>query len=112
MTGTQLVGCQTQIQPEGEQDLRICPRCHNATVFAAKSTTWFELFWIPLVPISKKHMWVCGTCQWRELLSNKWVESRLNAPQPLATYNQAGTWASPARPGYQPVYINPTVPKV
>lgn len=88
-----------------------------ATVLAAKSTTWFQLFWIPLVPISKKHVWICGTCQWRETLTNKWVEAQLyeanksinllssNAPQALASLPTAGAWVTPVQPGYHPVYI-------
>jgi len=97
-----LVGCQTKIKPEGEQDLRMCPRCHNGTVFAAKSTTWFELFWIPIVPISKKKIWICGTCQWRASLADN------NAPQP-AINGPAGAWVPSS--SYQPVYIQ-TAPKV
>lgn len=32
---------------------------------------WFELFWIPLVPLNKKQIWICGTCRafavvWRQ----------------------------------------------
>lgn len=49
----------------------------SVNVVAAKSTTWFELFWVPLVPISRKHLWICQICQWREPLTNKWVEAQL-----------------------------------
>ncbi|KAF8078107.1 hypothetical protein FPV67DRAFT_1615358 [Lyophyllum atratum] len=60
-----IFGCQTKLKPDGEQQQpRICPRCHNASVIAAKSTTWFELFWVPLIPFSKKHIWLCSICQW------------------------------------------------
>lgn len=36
-----------------------------ASVFVAKSTTWFELFWIPVAPLSSKQIWLCGICQWK-----------------------------------------------
>ncbi|RDB21172.1 hypothetical protein Hypma_011448 [Hypsizygus marmoreus] len=61
-----IFGCQTSLKPNGEvQAPRVCPRCSNASVFAAKSTTWFELFWVPLVPFSKKQIWFCNICQWQ-----------------------------------------------
>ncbi|KNZ75351.1 hypothetical protein J132_03561 [Termitomyces sp. J132] len=38
--------------------------CFAVSVMAAKSTTWFELFWVPLIPFSRKHMWLCSICHW------------------------------------------------
>ncbi|TDL27283.1 hypothetical protein BD410DRAFT_713944, partial [Rickenella mellea] len=57
-------GCPTKITPEGDNTPRLCPRCNNASVFSAKSRTWFELCWVPLVPMKSSHVWVCGICQW------------------------------------------------
>ncbi|KIM49277.1 hypothetical protein M413DRAFT_59260, partial [Hebeloma cylindrosporum] len=67
------VGCNTKISPEGEDTRRLCPQCHNVSVLSAKSTTWFELFWIPLLPISRKHIWVCGICQWSQKVTKEYV---------------------------------------
>ncbi|KAF8163151.1 hypothetical protein B0H34DRAFT_694273 [Crassisporium funariophilum] len=103
-------GCQTKIKPEGEQVLRLCPRCHNVTVFPAKSTTWFELFWVPIVPISKKHMWLCGTCQWKENVPKDQVGLRSNNTGP-STGAPLQTWIPPNQPGYQPAYIGQPVNK-
>lgn len=88
-------GCRTKIEREGEQVVRICPRCHNATVYASKSTRWFSLCWIPIVPVSQKHLLNCEICQWREPLSKN------NASQSLPTYTEAGN-LPPAQPAYQP----------
>jgi len=59
-----IFGCPTKIKPEGDQTPRMCPRCNNASVISAKSRMWFELFWIPLVPLSSNHIWICTVCQW------------------------------------------------
>ncbi|KAF9049381.1 hypothetical protein BDZ89DRAFT_1006748, partial [Hymenopellis radicata] len=91
-------GCQTKIKPDGvEQVAHICPRCNNASVIAAKKKTWFELFFIPVVPLSSKHVWVCTICQWR-------TANGPGLPEPAVAYN----------PGYNAGYsvgYNPTYPK-
>ncbi|CAK9779968.1 hypothetical protein CC85DRAFT_289642 [Cutaneotrichosporon oleaginosum] len=61
-----IFGFPTKIKQDNEVGpARICPHCHNAGVVGAESRTWFELFWIPLIPFSKKHIWKCGVCQWQ-----------------------------------------------
>ena len=42
-------GCPNKVHQEGDGTPYVCPRCHNAQVVEAKSRTWFELCWIPLV---------------------------------------------------------------
>ena len=44
-----MLGCPDKIKQEGDGTPYVCPRCHNAQVVEAKSRTWFELCWIPLV---------------------------------------------------------------
>lgn len=44
-----IFGCPNKIKQEGDGTPYVCPRCHNAQVVQAKSRTWFELCWIPLV---------------------------------------------------------------
>lgn len=34
-----------------------------ASVVSATSRTWFEAFWIPLVPFTKHHIWKCSICR-------------------------------------------------
>lgn len=80
------VGCTTTISPDGDQQPRICPRCHNggvyfhyicprftatsdllsrsAAVVSAKSRNWFEVCFVPLIPMNSKHVWMCSICQW------------------------------------------------
>ncbi|TFK62185.1 hypothetical protein BDN72DRAFT_848929 [Pluteus cervinus] len=100
-------GCQTQIKPQGGQPSRVCPRCHNASVFVAKSTTWFELFWIPLIPFSSKHIWLCGICRWKAPCVEGQFEPAIAHMPPPAGYPPNQGWQQPNVPGYQPVYIQP-----
>ncbi|CAL1704342.1 unnamed protein product [Somion occarium] len=67
-----LIGCNKKIKPEGDEPPRICPRCHNASVTRAKSRTWFELCFVPLVPLSTKHIWICAICQWNIPIQPGW----------------------------------------
>ncbi|PWN48988.1 hypothetical protein IE53DRAFT_388811 [Violaceomyces palustris] len=60
-----IFGCKDTIKQEGSGQAHICPRCHNAQVVTAKSKKWFELCWIPLIPMGSKHIFVCGICQWQ-----------------------------------------------
>ncbi|BEI84364.1 hypothetical protein CcaverHIS002_0409680 [Cutaneotrichosporon cavernicola] len=61
-----IFGFPTKIKQDDEVGpARMCPHCHNAGVVGATSRTWFELFWIPLIPFKKKSIWKCGVCQWQ-----------------------------------------------
>ncbi|GAA5872888.1 hypothetical protein JCM1840_005879 [Sporobolomyces johnsonii] len=46
------------------EELCVCPRCKNAAVQPYRRRKWFELFWIPLIPLGSKHVWFCPICQW------------------------------------------------
>ncbi|KAJ6547065.1 hypothetical protein B0H19DRAFT_251709 [Mycena capillaripes] len=94
-----LIGCQQKINPEGDLTPRVCPVCHNASVFSAKKTTWFELFFIPLVPFSSKHVWLCQICHWMAPhVAGQW--------EPSVAYGGA-----PVQPSYQPGYVNQFQPQ-
>ncbi|EIM90200.1 uncharacterized protein STEHIDRAFT_145330 [Stereum hirsutum FP-91666 SS1] len=100
-----LFGCPTKIKPDGDQTPRVCPRCHNVSVIRAKSRTWFELCFIPLIPMTSKHIWVCSICQWSVPLQQGW-EPQL--PGGGGYYHQ-----QPQQPNYQPAYFHnqPPPPK-
>jgi hypothetical protein len=43
-----------------------CPRCHNEVVLVYLVVTrYFSLFFIPVIPISKKRMLMCPICSWQ-----------------------------------------------
>ncbi|EGG06286.1 uncharacterized protein MELLADRAFT_74881 [Melampsora larici-populina 98AG31] len=85
------IGCPTKInQGGGDGQPRICPRCHNASVFQADSRMWIEICCVPLIPLKSKDIWHCSICNW---------QAELNSFQPMI----AG-FAPPvfAQPGYAP----------
>ncbi|KAL4074627.1 hypothetical protein V8B97DRAFT_1722405 [Scleroderma yunnanense] len=92
-------GCPTKINPEGDQSPRICPRCHNAAMFAAKSRTWFEFCFVPLIPMSSKHVWMCGICQ---------LQTQMQ-PGQLGTCDCAAGVPTPQRTLWLPAGIYTTV---
>ncbi|OCH95494.1 hypothetical protein OBBRIDRAFT_788049 [Obba rivulosa] len=113
-----IFGCPTKIKPEGDQSPRICPRCHNASVHSAKSRTWFELCWVPLIPMNSKHIWICSICQWN--LPKQTGQQQGWEPavpgfnfqpgwQGAGQPNPGSPQAMPSsyQPGYQPAYPKP-----
>jgi len=130
------VGCQTKLKPEPNQTPRICPHCHNgkpqypftflnsliswsASVFPTKKNTWFELFFVPIIPLSRKHILLCMICGWQAALINyecvHWYGSYLSlclpnhsqAPVIASATKPRGVqgWDVPNQTGYQPAYI-------
>ncbi|KLO14202.1 hypothetical protein SCHPADRAFT_996793 [Schizopora paradoxa] len=93
-------GCPTKISQEGDPQMRVCPRCHNVAVYQAKSRTWFEFCWVPLIPFSSSHIWKCNICNWEV----KRVEGQ---PEPQLPGFQQQPYMSPPQPGYQPGYMSP-----
>ncbi|TFK29781.1 hypothetical protein FA15DRAFT_663044 [Coprinopsis marcescibilis] len=98
-----LFGCKTTVKPEGDQNPRVCPRCNNAAVIGAKTRNWFEICFVPLVPLSSKHIWTCTICNWQSPRGNGLWEPALPgfAPPPPAGYQP---------PGWQPAQYQQTPP--
>ncbi|KDN51397.1 hypothetical protein K437DRAFT_254803 [Tilletiaria anomala UBC 951] len=59
-----IFGCPAKIKQTDTQP-HICPKCHNAQVVRAKSRTWLEVCWIPLIPMKSREIFICGICQWQ-----------------------------------------------
>ncbi|KAK7063538.1 hypothetical protein R3P38DRAFT_2818968 [Favolaschia claudopus] len=110
-------GCQDKVKPEGDSTPRVCPKCHNVSVHAAKKTSWFELFWVPLIPFSSDHIWLCQICHWAAPNQAGQFEPAVAGdrpgPQQTASYQPSYMNAPPAHPQntYQPQYINTNAPK-
>ncbi|KAI9569512.1 hypothetical protein HD554DRAFT_2091683 [Boletus coccyginus] len=101
-------GCPTKVSPSGDQGSRICPRCHNASMFAAKSRKWFEFCFVPLIPLKSKHIWMCGICQLQTEMQPGWEPPLAQAGYQLPSVQNQ--YASPVGgsqhygKGYQPGY--------
>ncbi|KAI6150978.1 hypothetical protein BKA82DRAFT_4389291 [Pisolithus tinctorius] len=93
-----VVGCPNKINPMGgDQSPRVCPRCHNASMFAAKSRVWFEFCFVPLIPLRSKDVWMCGICQLQTVMQPGWAPA----------VAQPGYGYQPAQHGdgyYRPTY--------
>ncbi|TFK29782.1 hypothetical protein FA15DRAFT_663047 [Coprinopsis marcescibilis] len=101
------VGVNSRVKPDKHNNASlVCPRCHNTSVIHAKDTQWFELFFIPLIPFSSKHIYICNICQWRFISPPPNQQSGSTLPRPYA-----GGWAPPNHSGYHPVYIVPSYSK-
>ncbi|KAF5330911.1 hypothetical protein D9619_005847 [Psilocybe cf. subviscida] len=114
-----LGGCSTSVAQEGDGIPRICPRCNNAAVTAAKKKEWFELCCVPIIPMSSSHVWLCSICQWESsnqpghfeppLVTNPPAQGRGFYPaQPPPGFQPAyNPHQPPFQPGYQPQYGPP-----
>ncbi|EGG01629.1 uncharacterized protein MELLADRAFT_110840 [Melampsora larici-populina 98AG31] len=62
-------GCPTKISQVEDQksDIRICPQCHNGSVYTCKTRTWFEFCFVPLIPFKSKQIWLCSICRWQAI---------------------------------------------
>ncbi|GAA5828549.1 hypothetical protein JCM11251_000845 [Rhodosporidiobolus azoricus] len=52
-----IFGLGARRKPEpGQHHPQQCPNCHNMTVAPFSERKVFELFWVPLIPLKKKHL--------------------------------------------------------
>ncbi|EPT05964.1 hypothetical protein FOMPIDRAFT_1137969 [Fomitopsis schrenkii] len=112
-----IFGCPTKIKADGDQTPRVCPRCNNISVSSAKSRLWFELCWVPLIPMKSTRIWMCSICQWNIPLQQNWEPALPGGNfQPGGRDpHQAGPFPPPSgyvnsppgtyQPGYQPGYL-------
>src|SRR3990167_6580332 len=62
-----------------------CSHCNNEEYWTlTRHTTWFTLFFIPIIPYSVKYFLSCPICQYGITLDNKQVEQI----KPIAEANQ------------------------
>ncbi|KAG2020471.1 hypothetical protein CC2G_005810 [Coprinopsis cinerea AmutBmut pab1-1] len=105
-----IFGINDRIKPNKDFQPLACPRCHNTSVIYARNCKWFELFFIPLIPVYWKHIYLCNICGWRSQNSPPPGSS-----VPLTTTRAdasvlppyTGGWEEPNHPGYQPAYLAP-----
>ncbi|KAI0694497.1 hypothetical protein BC835DRAFT_1274475, partial [Cytidiella melzeri] len=107
------VGFPTRIKPDNKADQtpRVCPMCHNAAVQPARARTWFELCFIPLIPMQSKPIWICPICSWRMAVQDGWQPQPVGVHQP----HHANAAMSPGgqqqfQAGYQPAYTMSPIP--
>ncbi|KAF8332398.1 uncharacterized protein EI90DRAFT_855327 [Cantharellus anzutake] len=85
-------GCPTKIsQTDDGTNARV------VSVISAKSRTWFEFCFVPLIPMSSHHIWFCGICSW-EARQGQGFEPMLPGQGPPPGPWQQGWYPGPQSP--------------
>lgn len=60
-----IFGMRSRSKQHGPCVAASCPRCHNEVVLVYLVVTrWFALFFIPVIPTSKRRLLLCPICNW------------------------------------------------
>jgi hypothetical protein len=60
-----IFGMRNRVHQHGPCVAATCPRCHNEVVLTYLIVTrWFTLFFIPIIPTTKRRMLMCPICSW------------------------------------------------
>jgi len=63
-----------------------CPQCNNTVYYKLiKLTTWFSVFFIPIIPYEKKNLLMCGVCN----NSTQLKRGKLDQAKTLLLHTQA-----------------------
>jgi len=87
----------------------VCPKCHNVSVVRASSRMWFSFFLVRVIPLKKKHIWICSICNWHVPTQNGWepAVSTGNAGWDVSQPGYEHAYQTPHSTGYQPSYDSP-----
>jgi Protein of unknown function (DUF2510)/zinc-ribbon family len=73
-----------------------CANCGASPLVLFRVSTWFALFFIPLIPFSFKHFTACPNCRRIEDVSKAQVESARAQEEAMRAAGQGGAPATPA----------------
>ena len=60
-----IFGMRNRVHQHGPCVAATCPRCHNEVVLAYVIVTrWFTLFFVPVLPTTKRRLLICPICSW------------------------------------------------
>lgn len=80
-----IFGWRTIIKNIGAVFKRMCDHCNNENYWVlTRSTRWFTLFFIPVLPISSKYFLACPVCSYGFTLNDEQIANI----KPLAEVNQ------------------------
>ncbi|TKG94344.1 zinc-ribbon domain-containing protein [Puteibacter caeruleilacunae] len=67
-----LIGFDTKVSEETNTTVSVCPHCNNINMWIAfKETTWFSLFFIPIIPLKTEYYKSCPICRYSIKLSKE-----------------------------------------
>ncbi|KDE06265.1 hypothetical protein MVLG_03424 [Microbotryum lychnidis-dioicae p1A1 Lamole] len=99
-------GCPSKLTQEGHEQI-ICPRCHNSGTRQYKQKKWFELCYVPLIPLGSKQVYMCPICQWRAPVENVNVDE-LSSGKGQTQYGVPAAPPTSNSRGYDVAYSTPT----
>jgi hypothetical protein len=73
-----------------------CANCGASPLVLFRVSTWFALFFIPMIPISFKHFTACPNCKRIEGVSKAQVESARAQEETMRAAGQGGAPSMPA----------------
>jgi hypothetical protein len=73
-----------------------CANCGASPLVLFRVSTWFALFFIPMIPISFKHFTACPNCRRIEDVSKAQVDSARAQEEAMGTAGQGGAPSLPA----------------
>ena len=73
-----------------------CANCGASPLVLFRVSTWFVLFFIPMIPVSFKHFTVCPNCKCIEGVSKEQVESARGQEEAMRAGGQGGAPSMPA----------------
>jgi hypothetical protein len=73
-----------------------CANCGASPLVLFRVSTWFALFFIPMIPISFKHFTACPNCRRLEDVSKAQVESARAQEEAMRAGGQGGAVSIPA----------------
>jgi hypothetical protein len=75
-----------------------CSNCGMSPLVLFRVSTWFALFFIPVIPVSFKHFTACGNCKRVEQISKAQVESARAQEDALRAVTPAPAAVVPSQP--------------
>lgn len=74
-----------------------CSNCGMSPLVLFRVSTWFALFFIPVVPVSFKHFTACANCKRVEQVSKTQVETARAQEEAIRATSQGGPAAVPTQ---------------
>jgi hypothetical protein len=68
-----------------------CSNCGMSGLALFRVSTWFALFFIPIIPLGFKHVTVCPNCKRQEQVSKETVDAAREHPETTGGTSSAGT---------------------
>ncbi|MEA5026668.1 MAG: zinc-ribbon domain-containing protein [Erysipelotrichaceae bacterium] len=74
-----IFGWRTKNDIMGDGSVNECSHCHNTAVFhILRKTSWFTLFFIPIIPYHREYYYTCPVCEYGRKIDKVEAEGLLD----------------------------------